>query len=185
MQQKHGQSQDANSQSYAIGSKAPLQCSICGKIFVYPSQLAKHMAAHEQVRQKRKSVETPVRNGPHVCPICNQGFWHTRNLGNHMFVHREHAMLYDCSRCGRSFNHRRYLTIHEATHRDTPLTCSLCPKSFRSQTRLTIHVKKSHGAQTAANGYSQSAELQQQQQLVEPTAQLYESVFETFCEPGC
>ena len=49
--------------------------------------------------------------------------------------------LYECQTCGKTFNRRTYLQLHEKIHGDKCYKCNICEKSFRQPAGLWIHKK--------------------------------------------
>ncbi|KAJ1479870.1 hypothetical protein T484DRAFT_1812747 [Baffinella frigidus] len=76
-------------------------CETCGKTFVTPSKLARHMLTHSE--------------RPHVCETCGKGVLTSGYLAGHM---RKHSVEkpYECKTCGKSFSQGGVLTRHMRTH---------------------------------------------------------------------
>uniref|UniRef100_A0A1Q3EV61 Putative c2h2-type zn-finger protein n=1 Tax=Culex tarsalis TaxID=7177 RepID=A0A1Q3EV61_CULTA len=86
-----------------IHSPRMIPCEKCGKKFLTPDELAKHIVKHTQ------------QDKPHKCPVCPKQFCHKNDLRRHMFRHSE-KVPFMCGICHRGFIRADHLTAHEISH---------------------------------------------------------------------
>lgn len=86
-----------------IHSPRMIPCEKCGKKFLTPEELSKHIVKHTQ------------QDKPHKCPVCPKQFCHKNDLRRHMFRHSE-KVPFTCGICHRGFIRADHLTAHEISH---------------------------------------------------------------------
>ena len=60
-------------------------------------------------------------------------------------AHNENNVIYNCKKCNKEYNSKRYLKEHERTCKGIDnLTCSRCMKTFTSRTNKSRHCKKNN-----------------------------------------
>jgi KRAB domain-containing zinc finger protein len=83
----------------------PYQCYTCGKSFAQNATLTVHARTHTGER-------------PHVCRICHQSFTQLPVLKQHLRGHN--AQLYCCDLCGRGFDLKKDLLMHQKIEHPCP-----------------------------------------------------------------
>lgn len=107
-------------------AQQPYACSECGKGFIQSSRLL----AHERMHASEKLSKCSVR----------------RNSLDYLkpYINPSGERLYACTDCGKSFDRRSNLIIHERIHTgEKPYPCSACKKRFISRSNLMSH-ERSH-----------------------------------------
>nr|XP_061825087.1 zinc finger and SCAN domain-containing protein 2-like [Nerophis lumbriciformis] len=75
----------------------------------------------------------------HTCPHCGKTFNHRRNLTIHMRIHTSKKPVL-CSICAKGFIQNSYLKVHMRTHTgDKPFMCSVCGKRFSQKAHMIAH----------------------------------------------
>jgi len=116
-------------------------CHICGKLCKSKYYLTEHVRnAHGEKNQ----------NGTHEkrfkCEFadCDSAFTTKANLMHHISGVHTKEFRYTCSICGKKFNFRSALSMHENTHRGKfKFECDLCDKKFQSRNTFEGH-RRSH-----------------------------------------
>uniref|UniRef100_A0A8C8RVW6 C2H2-type domain-containing protein n=1 Tax=Pelusios castaneus TaxID=367368 RepID=A0A8C8RVW6_9SAUR len=72
------------------------------------------------------------------CGVCQKSFKQSSHLVQHMLVHTGERP-YECSTCGRTYNHISSSPAAGAAQPDGPFTCSLCWKVFKKPSHLHQH----------------------------------------------
>ncbi|XP_053672102.1 zinc finger protein 528-like [Anopheles nili] len=102
---------------------------------------------------------------PYRCPICGDGFMDKLPLKRHCHTHTDadrlevslkqplisykidHACIYECTACYRSFNTKRATIAHWIVHTDRPYKCPQCHATFRIEDKLEQHTMDAHQQQ--------------------------------------
>jgi len=143
-----------------------LSCPICGKIFRYHINLAKHVTNHLKKTEKGVTepsvmagnspkilIDAPIESTPALsCPTCGKIFRYQKNLAKHVASHPKKDKTkatpqddHTCLVCLKVFRYRNNLTSHSRTHsQDRPFSCSSCPKTFRKRANLGRHMSCAH-----------------------------------------
>ncbi|XP_067118292.1 transcription factor IIIA-like [Centruroides vittatus] len=131
----------------------------CGKRFIVPSKLKRHMKIHEGYKcdvdecnavfetwtllvQHRKTSH-PLN---YICDICKKKFKTRFNLQNHLTVHEENRIVFHCSyeNCSRFYFDKRNLSLHIKIHhegRKFSCTHEGCNEQFAYKKSLKYHLK--------------------------------------------
>lgn len=162
------------------------QCKICGKLFVEKGTMQKHIVRHNagprpyicdqcgfgfesqlalNVHQN-KMHNANINSFP--CPACPKVFnskagvlYHFRH--NHDTSNRE---TFPCSVCGKHFKARKFLKVHEASHKETKeFKCDQCNAAFKLLSALKQHQKRHDKAfnyfcKICNKGFFESAQVQ-------------------------
>ena len=145
-------------------------CKVCGKKYVFPTDLRKHMKlSHlssklipctqcekkfQSERMLRQHImlhhQIPVEK-QHVCYDCNLQFSGAKGLLSHMNnKHRDKLAERDrwkfpCEKCQRMFRSSKALEVHYQAHSNVrPHECDQCGKRFKEARHLVEHTKR-HG----------------------------------------
>lgn len=115
-----------------------LQCDMCKKRFLCPSELRKHV---ERVHLKVRSNEIP-------CPICRKPFGDSRDMKIHLSAVHTKDTEYPCSDCKMVFyrlndmvNHKRRMHGGDEVRKHI---CPMCGKGFCSKSDLRTHKNVVH-----------------------------------------
>lgn len=134
---------------------ADLKCEVCGRKFLFPSQMKDHMLTHSQVRRfecticKMKFLKvhhlkahclTHSNIRPHKCDLCGRAFTLKGNLIRHLLTHSKER-AFECDICGKRFCQRQTLKTHLVMHADTkPFSCPICGKALARAHNLKSHM---------------------------------------------
>ncbi|XP_070497322.1 uncharacterized protein [Chironomus tepperi] len=121
--------------STSIPSQEPatpdIKCEICGKVFLKPKGLARHMPLHSSDRR-------------HACTKCKYRFKQGSDLMRHMLLHEESPII-PCPKCDKKFRTMKNLQAHMGTHEAMlPYKCNQCEVRFRSTKNLRYHLMSHH-----------------------------------------
>ena len=110
----------------------PLQCGICGRSFLLPSSLARHMYDHNERRYN--------------CSKCGKSFHFESELTSHRVSHRsKDKPTFQCMKknCGKWFMRKWDLTLHLKKHNGKRLKCEYkdCTYSTDTDKELKEHYK--------------------------------------------
>ncbi|XP_077113072.1 uncharacterized protein LOC143768263 [Ranitomeya variabilis] len=120
-----------------------------------PSPLKrKDLSSHQQVfssdssqtikqnKSHRRGVKDQKANSgvnPFLCSQCGKCFNYKSKLVIHEKIHTGEKP-YSCSECGKYFNYKSKLAIHQTTHTgEKPYSCSDCGKCFNRKSNLVQH----------------------------------------------
>lgn len=83
----------------------------------------------------------------HQCIYCGKIFGSTKGLSRHIRFHTREN-LYICNVCGREFNQKSHLTVHNLLHGKGKKTfeCIYCGKIYGRKHELSIHIVNDHEA---------------------------------------
>lgn len=102
-------------------------CSLCTRIFAWPSHLKYHMDTH--TGKKR-----------HTCPMCFKSFTRSSHLNSHMLLHTGEKP-HTCTECKKSFSRQSHLKSHMLLHTgEKRNVCPVCAKSFTQACSLKSHL---------------------------------------------
>lgn len=142
----------------------PYSCEVCNRKFKRNNELIMHMKIHSGEKayqcdmcdyscvQKSNLVVHKKRHSNQykfACDICEKGCYTNQELQKHKMTHMD--ITYKCKVCGREFNHKYGLTMHEKTHDphyERPVgqfKCELCDKSYVKFSGLKVHMRKHTG----------------------------------------
>ncbi|KAB0381772.1 hypothetical protein FD755_003689 [Muntiacus reevesi] len=112
--------------------RAPSECRVCKKSFLYQSQLALHQRTH-------------TRERPFHCDICDKGFIQLSDLRVHQRIHTGEKP-YRCDLCPKRFTHDSTLRAHRRTHtQEKPFRCEHCDRAFGHRGNLNVHRRTHSG----------------------------------------
>ncbi|XP_047040071.1 zinc finger protein 345-like isoform X2 [Helicoverpa zea] len=115
-------------------------CPICGKLFQWKRNLARHTRNHRE----RDAGNT------HACRACNKTFASRDCYNNHMRLSKKHVCAdtfqHECNYCGKKFATKWCLTDHiDWDHlKIIKYQCSVCFKAFKTAKILVVHVNNIH-----------------------------------------
>ncbi|XP_073435747.1 uncharacterized protein [Dendrobates tinctorius] len=96
----------------------------------------------KQNKSHRRGVEDQKANSgvnPFLCSQCGKCFNYKSKLVIHEKIHTGEKP-YSCSECGKCFNYKSKLVIHQRTHTgEKPFSCSECGKCFNRKSNLVQH----------------------------------------------
>ena len=136
------------------------KCTICGKIFVNPTTLRRHMYSHQDIQYdcpdcgKRFSFKADLKTHrdshsktpKYTCymPDCKKSFRHKSNLDNHIKWHTQ-GRSKNCTVTGCKYTTRdsKLLNAHIASHFKT-YKCPICASEFRHREQVKRHLAKDH-----------------------------------------
>ena len=105
-------------------------CDVCGRVFVFRSQLKRHLLAHA--------------GDKHKCHVCHKTFASESYLCQHMTTHHDVTCV-SCPVCGKSFSDSSRLECHMRVHAgERPYPCEYCDVTFTSQTSRVWHYQQQH-----------------------------------------
>ncbi|XP_015276468.1 PREDICTED: uncharacterized protein LOC107118614 [Gekko japonicus] len=108
------------------GGKPQNKCLICGKSFLYSSDLIIHNGIHTGER-------------PYECPDCGKRFSRGSDRNRHQRIHTQEK-LYKCLVCGKCFLYSSDLIIHQRIHTgERPYECLDCGKRFSCSSDRNRH----------------------------------------------
>ncbi|KAB0350969.1 hypothetical protein FD754_015826 [Muntiacus muntjak] len=112
--------------------RAPSECRVCKKSFLYQSQLTLHQRTH-------------TRERPFHCDICDKGFIQLSDLRVHQRIHTGEKP-YRCDLCPKRFTHDSTLRAHRRTHtQEKPFRCEHCDRAFGHRGNLNVHRRTHSG----------------------------------------
>jgi KRAB domain-containing zinc finger protein len=109
----------------------PYDCPICGKPFVTPKAVRRHMLVHSDERK-------------YACPICNKCFKHPTHVTQHLGTHTERGQ-FECITCAKVYKRPDLLVDHTRHHGDDGchFLCGVCKKRYTANDLIT-HFKNRH-----------------------------------------
>lgn len=109
-------------------SKTIHQCHVCGRIFKYHAELARHISSHMGIKQFK-------------CNQCNKAFVSKSALTRHLIKHNG-IRQFECYLCPKSFTHPSNLQVHLKVHKnEKKYSCNICNKKFKANRTLLLHYK--------------------------------------------
>ena len=133
---KKGQDSSAQpSTSHGGGGASDLKCSLCGKVFEFPSYLQAHLRSHSFAK-------------PHKCTFegCEREYKSVSQLNMHMKSHSDKlytCAVKDCDFTTLHFNDFRYHK-NEKHASDDRYQCDLCDFVCKHRGSMSFHKKNSH-----------------------------------------
>ncbi|XP_073966535.1 uncharacterized protein isoform X2 [Choristoneura fumiferana] len=115
-------------------------CPICGKLFQWKRNLARHTRNHRD----REAGAT------HECRECGKSFSSRDCYNNHMKLSKrhvpEHAYVHECSYCGKKFATKWCMVDHiDWDHlKRVKYQCSVCFKAFKTAKIMVAHMNNIH-----------------------------------------
>ena len=106
-----------------------VRCNVCGRPFVTPSALRKHMYTHKEL--------------PHKCDKCPKAYAFASQLKSHKVSHRT-LCTYQCIHCKKYLKNESDLVKHLKVHDGILHECDLCDYSNMDIRNLTAHMKSMH-----------------------------------------
>ena len=80
-----------------------------------------------------------------LCTICGKGFNARHNLNVHEYqFHSTSSRVYACSVCTKTFSHSFLLTKHVRRTHESNYICDICKKSFKTRYNLSRHISRLH-----------------------------------------
>lgn len=118
-------SQESNPAQSSRRRRRNLNCTQCDKVFTHRGDLNKHLRTHSGER-------------PYECPHpnCTKRFAHSSNLRRHTVVHSGDKP-FNCDKCGRNFNRKDKLQLHQQTRLCRKRSQSLATSSASPSTSTT------------------------------------------------
>ena len=116
-------------------------CHICGKLCKSKYYLTEHI---RNAHYDKSQDGTYVKRFKCDVPGCDSAYTAKRPLMAHISAVHKKEFLYTCSTCGKKFNHRSALSLHENAHNGKfRFECDLCDKKFQSKNAFEGH-RRSH-----------------------------------------
>ncbi|XP_075989933.1 uncharacterized protein LOC142985575 [Anticarsia gemmatalis] len=115
-------------------------CPICGKLFQWKRNLARHTRNHRE----REAGEL------HECRACSKSFASRDCYNNHMRLSKRHVpphhYLHECNYCGKKFATKWCLTDHiDWDHlKRIKYQCRVCFKAFKTAKIMVAHINNIH-----------------------------------------
>ena len=107
-----------------------LICVECNLFYVSVNSFKKHMYVFHDGKK------------PFACSICGRGHSNKDNLKKH--IELKHKSI-QCEKCGKIYNSKHSLEMHEKDVHSKSFICEHCSKFFGSQEKLRYHIRLSHG----------------------------------------
>ena len=109
------------------------ECEICGKCYIYPGVLEKHMRLIHQIK----------------CEQCDEVFSDVSLLLAHAVCHNNKP--YSCQWCDMKFSRKSIVKYHENSHADNkPYQCLECGKGFDKSNLLEQHTMGKHNGSASS-----------------------------------
>ena len=164
------------------------ECKICGKLFIEKSKMVQHVKFHTNPKPKicekcGKGFPTTVSLKLHManmhvenkdmvqCSQCAKMYTNKSSLQYHMRSAHDFSIFFPCLTCNKTFKHKRLLTIHELTHKETrDFKCDKCEATFKRASGLLAHQKRHEKAykffcETCNKGFYEKRKLQQHENI--------------------
>ncbi|KAL7643244.1 UNVERIFIED_CONTAM: hypothetical protein RMT77_006535 [Armadillidium vulgare] len=113
-------------------------CHICGLFVTYPKQMKNHLIKVHNFSRLSNSLYKPFE-----CTLCHKRYSSSSGLHNHKKTVHSGA-TFTCTVCGKSFKHKRLLSLHSIRHSIKNVKCLHCEACFFHTYELNKHINSVH-----------------------------------------
>ncbi|XP_053690836.1 zinc finger protein 91-like [Sabethes cyaneus] len=140
----------------------PHKCEFCGKGFMEPNDLKRHMRIHGEKPHKcdicgkafsassklERHFRTHTGERPNKCHFCDKVFTCGSNLSRHEKRIHTNTRPFVCEICGKGFIERCHLANHLHIHTgNRPFKCDICGEGFAENWKLNRHISNHSNVQ--------------------------------------